>query len=97
MGAFDLVVAYWFVWLLAVMLALWCDTLAQEFGCCGCGARTKDVMRRSLNTQYADDESNYLTSCRACFEDCWNYYEDLWADYYGGQGFRYSHNKPPRD
>lgn len=47
------------------------------------------VERRQLNTQYANEESNFITSCLSCFEDCWNMYEDRWAEYYDGQGFAY--------
>lgn len=43
------------------------------------------VERRRLNTQYHDDESNYMTSCISCYQEMYDYYEELWADYYSSR------------
>lgn len=52
--------------------------------CPCCGTVSDTVERRRMNTAYADEESNYLTSCLACFEMSEDYWRERWADYYGG-------------
>ena len=39
---------------------------------------TGEVMNRQLNTRYVHEESNWLFSCRACFEQAWADYDDMW-------------------
>ena len=50
-----------------------------------CGESKPDVERRHRNTMYNDDESNYLTSCMDCFQEDWDYYQELWDDIYADQ------------
>lgn len=62
------------------------NKLLQLFGwkvCPGCGRMSRSVERRRLNTQYVDDDSNYLTSCCDCYDDMYEHYRDLWQSYYG--------------
>jgi hypothetical protein len=39
---------------------------------------------RRQNTQYLDDESNYITLCDPCQEENNEYWSDMWRDYYSG-------------
>lgn len=48
-----------------------CDTVSN-----------KDIKRRRLNTKYQDDKSNYMTSCKDCYDEVCEYYEELQRDYY---------------
>ena len=41
-------------------------------------------MRRTLNTQYYNEESNVIESCWDCFVEVWNDYDSLWRDTTGG-------------
>lgn len=45
-----------------------------------CEVSNETVQRRHRNTMYQDDESNYMTSCQACFDEDWAYYQELWDD-----------------
>ena len=49
------------------------------FGFCGCCETwfNKDIKRRRLNTEYANDESNYMTSCKYCYDEQCSYYQEL--------------------
>jgi len=42
------------------------------------------VEKRRLNTQYGDDESNWLKSCIECYAERVEYYAERWAEYYSG-------------
>lgn len=55
--------------------------------CQACGETKTTVKRRRLNTLYANDEQNHLTSCLECFVDTWDYYEDLWVATDRGYGY----------
>lgn len=56
-------------------------------GTCPCCERINvEVSRHRLNTAYANDAENWLVSCVECFEDTREYYAELWAEYYNGQG-----------
>ena len=35
-----------------------------------------------MNTQYVEDERNYITLCPVCWDECNEYYSELWSDYY---------------
>lgn len=50
--------------------------------CRCCGYLSYGVQRRRLNTAYADPESNWLESCRECWEGAVEYYSDLWSQYW---------------
>ena len=41
-----------------------------------------NVKRRRLNTLYADDKQNYMTSCKSVYEDTIAYYQERWEDYH---------------
>jgi hypothetical protein len=57
----------------------------KQWGKCPCCKRLKfNNRKRRLNTKYVNDESNWLTSCGECYEETYQYYADLWADYYAG-------------
>lgn len=50
---------------------------------CPCCERLRyDVKRRLRNTAFLDDELNWLDSCLDCYQDDYEYYADLWHDYY---------------
>lgn len=51
------------------------------------------VLRRRLNTRYHNEEANWMTSCRACFERAWSDYDSMWAD--SGQGHPFRSEAPP--
>ncbi len=42
------------------------------------------IKKRRLNTMYADDEQNYMTSCVHAYKEVYEYYEERWNDYYSG-------------
>lgn len=52
--------------------------------CPCCNKWSYTVEMRARNTQYVDDESNYLTSCAVCYGDDCEYYAERWAEYYSG-------------
>lgn len=53
------------------------------FHCTGmyqpCGRIAK---RRRQNTQYVDEESNWVIMCDECFAENEEYWAGMWADYY---------------
>jgi hypothetical protein len=54
-------------------------------GKCKCCRQFKwSVKTRARNTAYVDDENNYLKSCLECAERDYEYFKELWADYYSG-------------
>lgn len=42
------------------------------------------IERRRMNTQYNDDESNFIESCIECYAESVEYYAERWAEYYSG-------------
>ena len=55
--------------------------------CKGCGEdySENEIQRRRLNTAYVNEESNWLTSCLDCFKETWDYYQELWDDFYSSR------------
>jgi hypothetical protein len=55
------------------------------FGYCPCCERyfRWRVKTRRRNTAYAKEADNWLTSCKACKEEDYAYFADLWDQYYG--------------
>lgn len=41
-----------------------------------------DAWNGHMNTRYEDEESNYVTLCQDCWEECDAYWEERWAEYY---------------
>lgn len=41
--------------------------------------------RRQMNTQYEDEESNYIKVCKDCFEDVESYWQERWDEYNSGR------------
>jgi hypothetical protein len=35
-----------------------------------------------MNTQYVEDEANYITACAACFEEIEENWEERWKEYW---------------
>lgn len=63
-----------------------CPDCSSDLDVCGmCGEGKRDVLRRRRNTQYLHEESNWLTCCKECFDEDWESYEELWADYYSSR------------
>jgi hypothetical protein len=52
--------------------------------CPCCGLWSHDVELRRMNTQYVDENSNYLTSCLPCFKESEEYWAERWNEYYAG-------------
>lgn len=50
--------------------------------CPCCERLRRDVKRRARNTSYVDDELNWLVSCLDCYQEDYEYYAELWRDYY---------------
>lgn len=52
--------------------------------CHCCGRWRTDVTRRRRNTAFCEeyDEMNYLTSCKECFDEDWDYYAERWNEFY---------------
>jgi len=39
---------------------------------------------RRQNTQYVDDKSNWICSCKSCFVENEKYWAEQWNDFYSG-------------
>lgn len=52
------------------------------FYCTMCRRVSFSVKNRRLNTAYVDDELNFQCSCEKCYDASYDYYADLWSDYY---------------
>lgn len=56
---------------------------STQFHCTGmfhpCG---KPAKRRRQNTQYVNDESNFVIMCDECFAENEEHWRGMWADYY---------------
>lgn len=54
------------------------------FGFCPvCGRWFRfDIKRRRQNTQYEDEDLNFVTTCEDCFEEIQSYWDELWDWYY---------------
>lgn len=60
------------------------DILPKTF--CGmCQEMKPLVQRRRMNTQYADNESNYVECCLECFRDIEEGWAEQWRDYWAGR------------
>ena len=54
-------------------------------GKCKCCNRIKSsIEKRARNTAYVDDKSNYSKICEDCAKRDYEYFAELWADYYSG-------------
>jgi hypothetical protein len=53
---------------------------------CGCGSGLKvSKNKRPRNTSYHEEEKNWLNPCcDYCFVEDYNYYAELWKEYYHG-------------
>lgn len=49
-----------------------------------CGEQT-DIRKRRLNTNYHEEELNWMVSCVECFKEVVAQYADMWAEYYNGR------------
>lgn len=62
------------------------DLIHFLFGYCGmCRQWFVYPKRRRMNTQYADDEANYITVCAVCFEEIEEYWQERWDEYWSGR------------
>jgi len=43
------------------------------------------ITRRRLNTCYNDEENNFITSCKVCYDGLVAMFEEQWAEYYSGR------------
>lgn len=46
---------------------------------------TKGLKRRRQSTAYVDEESNYITCCKMCFDDIELYWKERWEEYWSGR------------
>lgn len=53
--------------------------------CPCCGRYLEDVENRRLNTAYESEESNWILSCRECYDEAVAYYAEMWDEYYSGR------------
>lgn len=44
-----------------------------------------NVVRRRQNTQYTQEESNWVTCCEECFAEIEDYWAERWAEYWNGR------------
>ena len=56
--------------------------MTDNLQCPHCGMDDGSIERRSRNTAFQDEESNFLTSCKECWEEDDSYWAERWADYY---------------
>ena len=56
-------------------------TVPRRRTCPVCGRR-RMVTTRRLNTAYADDSQNWMTSCRECFNERFDQYAEDWDTYW---------------
>ena len=57
-----------------------CDNLPEI--CPGCNEAKPDIAKRRLNAAYADDDLNWLVSCRDCFNEEQSRLGEMWDDYW---------------
>jgi len=53
----------------------------DEKECPRCERTMTGVNWRRLNTAYVDEESNWFYSCRDCYGDAVEHYEQMWKEY----------------
>jgi hypothetical protein len=41
--------------------------------------------RYRMNTAYVNEESNYAIGCKYCQQESYEYYQELWDDYWGSR------------
>ena len=64
------------------------DTLIKVIdpGRCGyCNRIVRGVKRRHMNTAYTEEDRNYMTSCRACFNASELEWDAMWKEYNAGR------------
>ena len=54
--------------------------------CPFCELPKDTIERRHRNTSYCEerDEDNYLSSFQECYDEDYEYYAEMWAEYYSG-------------
>lgn len=67
-----------FLWLSKFFAKWWSE-------CSYCKKIDGTVEKRRCNSQYADDESNWMTSCLECFEEKKEILQEMWEEYYAGR------------
>jgi len=45
-----------------------------------CEGEKDTVESRHRNTMYQDEPSNWLESCKECFDEDWEHFQELWDD-----------------
>lgn len=40
--------------------------------------------RFRMNSAYVDEEANYMVGCKYCKEEAYEYYQELWDNFYSG-------------
>ena len=45
-----------------------------------------EAERYRMNTQYIDEESNYMVLCKDCQKDSDECWQEMWEEYYSAQG-----------
>jgi len=57
----------------------------QIFGYCPLHGWFLYPKRYRMNTAYVDDKNNYSIGCKFCQQESYEYYQELWNDYYGSR------------
>ena len=57
--------------------------LILDIRCPRCGGPSPSNQR--LNTMYENEESNWMYACDECYQEIYDHYEELWADYYSSR------------
>ena len=52
--------------------------------CPMCGIEKYDIHYRRMNTAYIEDDSNYITVCKDCFDEVEGIWKERWQEYYAG-------------
>jgi hypothetical protein len=59
--------------------------LIPELECHSCGIKGRHVKTVHKNTAYIVNHLNYANFCRPCEIESFEYYADLWSDYWGSR------------
>lgn len=62
----------------------WWKWLLGYCPCCRRYFRWPVTTERRL-TQYCDEKQNYMTACKECHQDDYDYYSELWREYNAGR------------
>lgn len=62
----------------------WWKWLLGYCPCCGRYFKWS-ITTEPRNTAYCEEANNYMTACKDCHKDDYEYYAELWKDYYASR------------